>query len=117
MPHGEKAACLMGTRSTPLRFVSELYDETEIEHFVKAFREDGYAILPDVFQRETVAPFRASLLSKLHPAENATHGLALEAGAIEQFEPLCAPRIRQVCCICSLSLSLSLSLSRPFLSV
>lgn len=86
----------MDTRPTPLRFVSNLYSDTEVLDFVKAFREEGYAILPDVFQRETVLPFRASLRSKLHPAEKATHGLALEAGATEQFEPMCAPRIRQV---------------------
>lgn len=94
--NGTGAWRLMGARSTPLRFVPDLYSDAVIQNFVQAFRDDGYAILPDVFQRETVAPFRASLLSKLRPSENATHGLTLEAGAAEQFEPLCAPRIRQV---------------------
>lgn len=44
-----------------LAFVEELYTEEEQKKMLAEFRDKGYVILPDVFKRETVDPFREQL--------------------------------------------------------
>ena len=45
------------------------------------------ALLPDVFVRVTVAPFRAAIVAKLRPTPGERQAFALEPGAAEQWEP------------------------------
>ena len=45
------------------------------------------ALLPDVFVRATVAPFRAAIVAKLRPTPGERQAFALEPGAAEQWEP------------------------------
>lgn len=46
-----------------LRFVEELYSETEIATMMEQFRSEGYVVLPDVLDRSTIDPFVEQLES------------------------------------------------------
>jgi hypothetical protein len=63
-------------QSSP-RFVDELYSDDEAAGFVDAFRSEGYAVLPDVFDRATCAAFRASVVSQLLRTPDARQQFAL----------------------------------------
>jgi hypothetical protein len=79
---------------SPLRFVDAPYDEALTDELVQHFRDEGWCVLPDVYVRASVAPFRAQLAAKLTPSPGERQAFALEAGAVEQWEPSMAPRIQ-----------------------
>ena len=93
--------------ATVLRYVEEPYGEESLEEFVRSFQQDGVAVLPDVYERESVAPFRAALLASLPPpSEGATPGGSFRERPLgehprflsdpEPFVAALAPRLRQV---------------------
>ena len=82
---------------SPLQFVDEPYTGEEAAGFVAAFRSEGWAVLPSVFDRASCATFRASIVAQLSPTPDARQQFALaEAGQHCQWEPSVAPRLRQI---------------------
>ncbi len=76
-----------------LKFVEEKYDDETVKKIVEQFQRDGYAVLPDLFQRESVDPFVEELKEAVH-----FDGLGY---TIPQASPLHvwaaqAPRVRQI---------------------
>lgn len=47
--------------STALKYNSTPYSEIEIDGFIQEFQEKGYAVLPNVFERESVKLFKQEL--------------------------------------------------------
>ena len=73
-PWGWPFAAAMGAEQEPtLRFVDEPYEPAHVEQLEAEFRDRGFVLLPDVFERVSVAPFRAAVqkkLRKLDPRPN-----------------------------------------------
>ena len=59
----------MALKSSALHSIEANYGEAELESFVRAFQEVGYVVLPDVYERSSVAPFRAALLARRSPLQ------------------------------------------------
>ena len=88
----------MGAQQEPtLRFVEEPYEPAHVEQLEAEFRDRGFVLLPDVFERVSVAPFRAAVqkkLRKLDPRPN-RGTWDLPSDAAERVLPALAPRLRR----------------------
>jgi len=76
-----------------LRFVTEPYHLGYIENYVLHFREQGYVVLPDVFERESVNEYLAQIQAALVPGKSGR--MELPPSPL-RIAPTRAPRIRQV---------------------
>lgn len=76
-----------------LRFVNEPYDPETVAGLLAEFREKGFVVLPDLFERETVLPF-VSQLEELMVHDGIAYRIPDEAPHF--MHGGCAPRIRQV---------------------
>ena len=74
-----------------LRFVEEPYEPAHVEQLEAEFRDRGFVLLPDVFERVSVAPFRAAVQKKLRNLGT----WDLPSDAAERVLPALAPRLRR----------------------
>lgn len=80
--------------SHSLRFNPTLYHENEIENAMLRFREFGFAVLPDVFVRDSVDAYDAELRAALvRPPEGGAARLPEDSSL--RVWPTYAPRLRQ----------------------
>ena len=93
----------MVPRETALRFVAQPYTDEQNASFARQFRSEGFVVLPDVFERESVGQFRCDVLAKaerrggiirLPKATPSAGVLTVPADAPELVEPAMAPRLR-----------------------
>jgi hypothetical protein len=91
------------------KFIEELYSEEEVNRMVKEFQENGYTILRNVFERESVKEFKAQLQELMF-----FNGISytLPDDSLHYFYPALAPRGRQF-----LPQLLSHSIAKPMPSV
>ena len=87
-------------RLSPLEFVEQPYTPEQAAAFVQGFREHGFVILPDVYDRASVGRFRVAVLGKLQPPAGCGGGRAtsqvVPPDAPELVEPTLAPRLRMM---------------------
>ena len=103
------------TNGSTLGFIDAPYSSGELKQLLRDFRTNGYCILPDVFTRSTVAPFRRRVLELATTASPTQQNvgairLQLPGSAPELIEPIRAPRIRSVL---AAALTPEISPSRP----
>ena len=75
-----------------LRFVAEPYDAGYTENYVLSFREHGYTVLPDVFERDSVDDYLAQINAALVPGRD--NRLELPPSPL-RIAPTRSPRIRE----------------------
>jgi hypothetical protein len=88
-----------------LQFVSEPYETAQEQALLLKFREDGYAVLPKVYQRQSVDAFAQQVRRSMF--DNGTEWDLPDDSPL-LIHPALAPRVRQV-----LPASLSHSIATP----
>ena len=88
----------MGAADMALRFNEQPYNFNEGGNILAQFRGRGWAVLRDVFDRDSVDAFREVLLSRCEPppADEVGARYVLPDDAPETVAPLYAPRLRQI---------------------
>lgn len=76
-----------------LRFVDSPYHANTQENLLAEFRETGFVVLPDVFERDSVDAFRAEVVGLIDRRDKR---MALADDAPHRVWPVRAPRIRNV---------------------
>src|SRR5688572_408425 len=93
-----------------LRFNESPYHANHVGSIALEFREKGYAVLYDVFDRNSVDEYRAQVEESIQTRENG--GLFLPPDSPLAVAPTYAPRLRQI-----LPPVLSPALMRPYPSL
>ena len=90
----------LGAADMALRFNEQPYNFNEGGNILAQFRGRGWAVLRNVFDRDSVDAFREQLLSRCEPPSLSTAEVGaryvLPDDAPETVAPLYAPRLRQI---------------------
>lgn len=84
------------TETAALRFVQEPYHENDLGNLLLHFREQGYAILRSVFERDSVDAYREQICARVEPTDTPWNPLQLRMDDALVLEPARAPRLQAV---------------------
>ena len=83
------------SEATPLRFVTQPYHPNQVGNLLATFREQGFAVVPDVFERESVIAYRQAVYETV--LANRVNGRpAMPEASPLSIAPTRAPRLRQI---------------------